>query len=464
MQNPWILISTSLQPTPPAPPDTARVYGLVAPVGSEPAAVTAFATIYTSLTGLTDDGWVAGDAVFDAAEDLFGNSAVATDTAVTRIIVVKRASPVDEVWTYLVNSADDGIHTAEIGGVVAGTFTASTDTVDVIRTGLTDAINLGAFAASHTATDTIAATLSVTGDAPPGVPFTLTGSAPSGTAPTITRTVDAVGLFADLTAAYTLQQWWGLLLPSEENSLALDEARRWVDADTTTRRGFLFAQQVDVGLADSVDTDNLALTWQLAKRARSKVWTHPTPTEYMVAAMIGKVGGAFPGSRAWHYLPLSGSVESTLTPARTAGQLQTLFDRRVGYTARFYGPTSELTIHHGQLPDDHFVAQVHAADWWWFATTVAMDAEMKSNAGADLDEAGLRGLATAVEVATTPMINARVLAASSVSVTFTPIVDIPPGELAIGDYQTTGRITVSGVLTPKLRSLAVRAEFAVVPA
>jgi hypothetical protein len=426
--------------------------------------VTAFATVYTSLTGLADDGWVAGDAVYDAAEDLFANSAVATDTAITRIIVVKRATPTDEVWTYLVNSTEDGIHTAEINGVVAGTFTAAADTADVIRTGLQLAINAGAFSASHTAADTIAATLSVTGDAPPGVPFTLTGSAPAGTAPTITRTVDAIGLFADLDAAYTLQQWWGLLLPSEENSLALDEARRWVDADTTTRRGFLFAQQADVGLADSADLDNLALTWQLAGRGRSKVWTHPTPTEYMVAAMVGKVGGAFPGSRAWHYLPLVGSVENTLTPARTAGQLQTLFDRRVGYTARFYGPTSDLLMVHGQLPEDHFVAQVHASDWWWYATTVAMDAEMKSNAGVDLDEAGLRGLAAAVEVATTPMINAGVLAANSVNITFTPIADVPPGELAIGDYQTTGRITVAGVLTPKLRSLAVRAEFAVVPA
>lgn len=455
--NDWINIDTQLEQVPPAPPDTPRTYAMVAP--AVPADVSAVVNPYSTLTEMEDAGWDTGDVAYNAMAKLLAQTP--TDTAVSSVIVIKRETAVANVWTVDIISTTDGNHTVSIDGVVGATFAASTSTVTEIKDGLVTAFNLGVFGDTVTAASVDAETLSLTADVA-GIPFTTTAAAPGGTAPTVTQTIANVGVYADLAAAYALSPFWGILLPGALD-VENDEARRWAGADTATRRNFVFAESTDVGIYDSADTDNLAVDWLTAQYKRANLLSHPTSTDYRQAAMVGRVGGAFPGKRAWHYIATSGSVETTITANRTSAQTSTMRTRKVSYTERLFGPTSDLLTLGGYTPSSNFIVQVHAEDWWWYTIRATVDAVMKGNAGVNLDAAGLQGVVDTVAQAMIPLVTNNVIA-NDFTVAYTPadLTEVPAGELALGDFKTTGRILASATITPKLRALRVSAEFALV--
>lgn len=451
----WITIDTQLEQVPPAPPDTPRTYAMVAP--AVPAGVSAVATAYSTLSEMEDDGWDTGDVAYNAMAHLLAQDATAT--AVSQIIVIRRETAVANVWTIDIISTTDGNHTISIGGVLGATFAASGSTVTQIKDGLVSAFNAGVFGSTITAASVDAETLSLTADVL-GIPFTPTSAAPGGTAPTLTETVENVGVYDDLTAAFALLPFWGILLPGALD-VEFDEARRWAGADITTRRNFVFAETTTAGIYDSTDTSNIAVDWLTGGYKRVNLLSHPTATEYRAAAMVGRVGGAFPGSRTWHYLATTGSVETTITANRTSSQTSTLQTRMCSYTERFYGPTSDLMTVGGTTPSEHQIYQVHAEDWWWYTIRATVDAEMASNAGVNLDAEGLQGVVDKVAQAMIPLVTNNVIA-DDFTVTFTPLSEIPAGELAVGDFKTSGRILASATITPKLKKIRVSAQFALV--
>jgi hypothetical protein len=450
----WIAINTQLNQVPPDPPDTPRVFAMVAP--AVPAGVTDKVNLYSTLDEMEEDGWDDGDVAYNAMAVLLEQEP--TTVSVSQIVVIKRETPVANVWTVDIISTTDGNHTVSIDGTLAATFAASGSTTTQIKDGLVSAFNLGAFASTHTAASVDADTLSITADVP-GIPFTPTAAAPGGTAPTVTQTVANVGIFDDLEEAYPLSPFWGVLTPGALD-VENDEARRWVQGDIVSRRNFLFAESTDTGIYDSGDTDNLAVDWLAEEYTRVNLLSHPTATDYRQSAMVGRLGGAFPGSRAWHYLATTGSDETTVTANRTLTQTSTLRTRRVSYTERLYGPASDLLTLGGYTPSGHYIVQRHAEDWWWYTIRATIDSVMKGSAGVNLNAEGLQGVVDAVKQAMTPLVTNSVIA-DDYTVAFEPsdLTEVPNGELSIGDFKTTGRILASATITPKLRALRVEAEF-----
>jgi hypothetical protein len=447
---------TSLAPIPPAPPDTPRTFAFVAP--ATPAGVTADATAYSTLAEMEDDGWDTGDVAYNAMAKLIAQTPV--DRAVSAVVVIKRATPVANVWTIDIISTTDGNHTITVDGTLAATFAASGSTTTQIKDGLVSAFNLGAFASTITAVSTDADTLSLTADVA-GIPFTPTSAAPGGTAPVVTQTVANVGIYADLGTAFALLPFWGVYCPGALE-VEYKEAIRWAQADITTRRNFVFQDSTAVALYDSGDTSNIAVEYATAGHTRVNLLSHPTATDYAQAMAIGRLGGGFPGKRAWHYAELTGSLEVTVTPNRTVAQVNTLSSRFTSRSERYFGPSSPLLLlaEDPNIPSEAYIFQRHAEDWWWYTMVLAVDAMMRSNAGVDLIEAGLQGAVDGLSQAMIPLVTEGVIA-DDFTFTFTDLALIPAGEKARGDFKTTGRLLASATVTPKLRSLRVSAQFAV---
>lgn len=450
-----ISIETQLITPPPPPPDTARTWAMVAPT-----APVGFVTKrYSTITELEDDGWTTAFAAYNAMAKLFAQTP--TDTALSAVIMVARAPAVAEVWQIDINSTTDGDHKIFIGGVLAATFTASTNTAEQIKDGLIAAFDAGPFGAAIDADTVDVDSLSLT-DLVGGIPFVPTVEVPGGTIHDVTQTTPAVGVYQDLGAAFALFPFRNVLMPAAVDA-ELDEGRRWVQADTTTRRCFLYAENADAGVYDPLDTDNLAVKWLTAAHPRVNLLSHPNATEYMAAAAAGRLGGSYPGARAWHYLPLAGSLESAVTANRTAADTATMKTRRVSYTERYFGPTSPLNLIAvgPNIPSGVFVFQRWAEDHLWYTARATCDAAMSANAGVNLNDAGLQTLVDTIAADLIPLLNAGVIDADYV-VSYVPLADVPPGELAVGDYKTTGAIKIEATVTPQLRALRVTAFLAVV--
>lgn len=449
----WSVINTSLQRSPAPPPDTARVFAAVAPVSP---AGQPKAKRYSSTTELEDDGWGPGFALYNALATMFAQTPV--DTAVSGVVVIARETALPEVWTVDIVDTTDATISLLVNGVVVTSVIASGNTDIEIRDGLI----LGLIGSGYTGAIVDDDTLTVTSDTP-GVPFVLTSTATAGTPPDVGAgpTTPAIGIYDDLEAAHKLINFWGVLAPAATDA-DLDEARRWCGADSVGRRCHLFGENSDPGVFDVLDTDNLAVQWVTGAYPRASLFSHPLATEYFAAGMIGRVGGGFPGQRAWHKLTVSGLLENVVTPDRSSDGTATARARRVMYSERFFGPESSLQgVSSENIAGGNFIYQRWAVDWWWFTIRAAVEEILTSNEGVDLTDEGLQKVATLVTERSLPLINAGVLAPGP-TVTFVPVADIPPGEAAIGDYKTTGLITYTGVITPKLRALRVEGVFQVV--
>lgn len=449
----WKSVSTKLAKTPAPPTDTARVFAVVAPLApvGQPKAKR-----YSTVGELEDDGWGTGFAGYNAMATIFAQTPFAA--AVSGVVMISRETAVAEAWTVDIVSAVDGTYTLLAGGVVIATVIAAGNTLEEIK----DAFILDLAGSGYTGATVDVDTLTVAND-DPGVPFVLTSAVVgAGTAPDVGTgpTTPAVGVYDDLDEAYKLIPYWGVLMPGAAD-YDLDEARRWRNADTTTRRSYILAQNSDPGVFDVLDTDNLAVQWQTISATGVTLWSHPNPVEYFVAAMVGVLGGTFPGARAWHRVVVSGIAESAVTSSRTSDETATAKDRNIAWSERFAGPTSPLEgVSSQNMPAGNFIFQQWAADWWWYTINATVDRLQRAPAGIDMTDIDLQRVASVIKTDSAPLVNAGVLA--DVSTSFVLIEDVPEGEVAIGDYKTTGKITYSGTITPKLRALAVEGDFEVV--
>ena len=453
--NDSIVVETQLVTPPPPPPDTARTWAVVA--AASPAGYST--KRYSTIGEMNDDGWTNAQSAYVAMAKLFAQTP--TDTALGGIIVIKRATAVAEIWAIDINSTTDGNHTISIGGVLAATFAASANTATEIKDGLIAAFDAGPFGSAIDAASIDADSLSLTG-LEAGIPFLPTVAVPGGTIHDVTQTQASVGVYQDLDAAHALFKFRNVLMPAASDP-ELDEGDRWTGADRTTRRCFLFAENNDAGVYDSGDTDNLAVKWLTASRERVNLLSHPNATEHMAFAVAGRIGAAYPGSRAAHYLPLAGSLESAITANRTSDQTATMKARRMSWTERYDGPTSKLLLISvgPNVPSGVFVFQRWAEDQLWYIARALCDSAMSANPGVNLDDAGLRTLVDTISPALLEMVTEGVLAADY-TVSYVPLDQVPAGELAIGDYKTTGAIVINATVTPKLRALRVTAYLAVV--
>ena len=448
----WIVVDTTTDAPPPPPPDTPRTFAMVAE--AVPAAFTEQFRRYSSIGQLDDDGWTGAETAYLAIAKLFAQRP--TVTATSAIVMIRQTLTAEE-WTIDVTGTTDGDFKLFDGAVEIATFTASTSTATDIRDGL-----IASAIAGYTGAIVDADTLTITRDFA-GIPILLTQTSPStnteldvGAGPTI----PSAGIYGALDATWPTAPFWGVMAPGASD-LVNNEARRWVQADTTSRRTFFFGESADAGIFDPGDTDNLAVTWLAAKYTRVNLMQHVNLTDYIQASVIGRLGGSFPGSRTFHILPLSGTVTSAGISPRTVTATTALKTRLTSYTERWYGPEQDLLVLNGRMPDGQFIFQRWAEDWAWYVLRITVTEALKANAGVNLDAAGLQGVVDLCYTALAPLVTNDVIAPDYV-ITHVPLAYVPPGELAIGDFKTTGAILASITITPKLAALRVSVSISLV--
>lgn len=469
----FTLVTTALEAPAPAPENYIAIPGIPS---SAAAALPAFAGLsakeYQTIGAMTDDGFSPTGFEVLSATNLITQS---TPTPVTRWVVISLLTFVAQVEEFTVNASADGTYelflapAVGLSPVLAATFAAVANTVTEIKDGLLASFAVGAFSTTHTGASVDADSGSITANTA-GAAFVLTGSGPGGTGDiTVLNTTPNTGMFESFTPAFQTAKFWDVLPEPGLDDGILLEASRWAEDSKikgTDRRNIAHLQSSEAGIPDVGDLDNLALTLQLLIRTRTFLVYHVSDSDYMTASTFGLYGGQQPGSRAWHQRQIVAGTTLTTTIGPTVFTVevnQVLVDRNVAWIEREGPSASDPVVHDwGQGSGGFFVEQKQAEDFWWLEVVAAMDAIQKSVAGWTLDETGIQTLADGVNLVNIKLagFTPPVLDLANTTVVPTPLADIPPAELAVGDYQTTGGINVAAQLIPRGRSLAVDAVFA----
>jgi hypothetical protein len=438
------------------------------PVDNGDAPFAEAAKTYSSTAAMLADGFLAtSDAVLAVAQ-VFGQGAF-TPTVPTRVAIVKRAVPVAQVEEFTVLNDDDGPWTLSIsyvGGsaVTAATFAASGDTVTAIKDGLLASFVGGAFAPTQTAVTSGVDSGTVTA-VTAGAPFILTATGPNGAADVLVANVTPnAGLYEDLDAGFKAAPFWCVIPDPAQTQSEMIEVSRWAEASAeplSTRRNICMVATDDADILTATEP-NFAATLAGMNRTRTFVLYHVNLTDKMTAAWFGRYGApTTPGERAFHFGLLSGTTETTAINYVHA-QGVNLKASRCSWVERD-GPasTSPLRVFWGQGSGGFFAVQKQAEDYWWLRTIAAMVAVLESVAGVNLDDEGVAKMVSAIDVVNTELGTSTppVIDLAQTSVTPVPLEDVPPDELQVGDYQTTGGINVATKLIPKGRSVRVSAVF-----
>jgi hypothetical protein len=183
-----ITVSTTVTPTPPAPPTRQNV---VCFVGVHTVIEDTVAA-YTSLDDMEDDGWDDSDPLYNMVAAALDQEAVGD--RITKWFIGKRETPVAAVWTFNVVGTTDGVMNILEGDTVIATFTASSDTDEEIKTELVASVVAG-YTGATVDTNTFTITK---GEA--GVPMALTIGGAQAANLNGSQTTAAVGIYDDLGA------------------------------------------------------------------------------------------------------------------------------------------------------------------------------------------------------------------------------------------------------------------------
>lgn len=473
----WNQVITGLESPSAAPEDFIKIPGIPSSTAS---GLAAFAGInakqYATIDQMVDDGFSESSFEVLSATNLL-NQDTPQGEEVTRWVVIALGTFVAQVDEFTVTVDDDGTYelflapTIGLSPTLAATFVAVASTVTLIKDGLRSSFAGGAFAADFTEADVDADSGSITANTA-GQAFVLTGTGPNGTADiTIAPLTPNIGPGDSLDVAFGEEKFWAVLPePGIADGLWYEYSRWAEDGQTPTspRRNVVFVQTSESGIIDPLDTDNLALTFQTLKRKRTFGVYHVSDSDYMSAAVFGLYGGQLAGRRAFHLREIIGTTSTAIGPdvfTLAVGQL--LKDRNFGWVSRPEGTTTldPARFQWGQGSGGFFAEQVQAEDYWWFRVGIKMLQIQESEEGWTMDGPGTEKLVAGVkevndELATT---NPPVIDITLTTVTKVPISEIPPDQLAVGDYQTSGGVLSNATLIPRGRSLKVTGIFPTAP-
>jgi hypothetical protein len=454
-------VTTTLVSAGPPPENWIEVAAIPVDEGDVPDDFTEDAKAYESVASMLADGWVAADAAVVAATNYFGQGEYNDGQIPTRVVVVKRATPVAQVDEFEVLSAVDGTYKlfiATIGGsaVEAASFAAVASTTTLIKDGLISSFNAGVFAPTQTAASTGAATGTITSDVL-GAPFILTGTAAD--AFDIDTTTPNVGIYEDLDAGWRVEPFWMVLPDPTENEGTLIEASRWAEGGEsfpTRRRNVIILPTTDADILDSTEP-NFADTMILLGRNCSFVLYHPNTGDKMGASFAGRYIKIFPGSKPWHYGYVKGTTETT-TINYEYDEGENMKDARCSWIERDgEASTDFIYVFGGVGSGGYTLEQKMTEHYWWLKCTATM--KKLQQAGVDLTDDGLAQIKSSISLTTAELGSS--VDQSSLVITPVPLEDVPAAELAVGDYMTSGGVSISITIPPKLRGIALNAKFTV---
>lgn len=301
---------------------------------------------YTSLAGMTADGFLTTDPEYIAAGVLLSQK-----KRPARFLVGRRATPVAQVARIDVGATADGTYSIPINGDTAS-FVASGNTATQIRDGLISAVNaLTGAGAVVTAAISDTDSLTLTADVA-GVPFTV-GTLSAGL--TAVATTANVGVESDLTAIEAADASWyatvmaanGSAPASGRTEAVILRAAAWHEANNDPQRHLLIAQSNDPDAPDtaydSVTPNDVAETLRSLGYVRTLYIWHDDDAEYVDAAVAGRMLPEDPGTETWAWKNLVGVTPAALTATERENLIGPVREGAGGKHANIYYALTDST-------------------------------------------------------------------------------------------------------------------------
>jgi hypothetical protein len=326
--------------------------------------------LYTSLQGMTDDGFLTTDAEYLAAQALLAQSAI-SGRQVEDFIVARRLTPVAQVETLSVTAYDAAsTYNVTIGGPgfadVTVNVPANTD-ADTTEADIATAIN-GSAAGPFVTADASGADLTLT-SARAGVPFTVSVSVTGG-AGTIssTNTTPNVGLPEDLARVVAAGAEFYCCLTTDRDAGDIEALSAAIESHTPNK--IFIAQSSDTAIDDaaynpaSIHTD-IASELKGNLRNRTALIYHEAGTEYADAAWAGRMLPFNPGTATWALKQLSGVTATSMTDSEYAIVTGTRTAPTSGKNANVYVPHgSQVSVtQRGMMASGRFIDVQIVADY-----------------------------------------------------------------------------------------------------
>lgn len=306
---------------------------------------------YTSLSGMTSDGFVTTDPFYKAAAALQAQNPAVPRWAIGRCALAP---------TQVMHLTPAAVHEAEYGVTilsdteVAERFEYTADaatTVQEIVEGLVAAIGSSVTDVTATEDDT---KVILTGSA--GKWFGVevdddTGNANGMGQWTVKDASTDPGIATDLAAILTENnEWYGLILTHQSEAAVL-AAAAWVESN----KKLLIASTQDSDAKSSATTDLLS-DLETAAYARTAAMYHQKSHQFPAAALMGKVFPFEPGGWTGHMKTLAGIDASILT----ATEITNLNNK----TANFYVTRGGVNVlYHARSASGEFIDTTQFVDW-----------------------------------------------------------------------------------------------------
>lgn len=297
-------------------------------------------------TVLTTLGFTESDDIWGAVSDLFSQQ-----NTVSFALVARRATPVAQVYTYVVTSSDDGEYSITLDGQTAS-FTASGNTIEEIRDGLSAALamlaNASDFAFADVSTDSITATAAAA-----GLPFTTSVTGPATGDLTQTEDTPNTGISGDIANLRGQRDdWYAMVDVGHADSDILAGART-----IETLEKFFMAQSSDSDVPNSA-TDDVVSVLQAESLVRTAVVYSSNIDQWVDSAWLGELLPTDPGSNNWAFQTLASVTGETVTTTEE----QNLLAKNACWLERFEA-LDVSTTREGITPGGQYIDVIRGRDW-----------------------------------------------------------------------------------------------------
>lgn len=260
---------------------------------------------YSSLAAMVTAGFSATDPAYRAVAAI-----LAQNPHATTIKVAKLGTVPTEKHRITVNTAtEDVTYTVKLNTTEFSHTATTGQTAAQIAGAIEDLITAGSEPVS--ATDNVDGTFDLAEDTP-GAYYAVEiydDSGVPGGLMSIDDTTTGYDLATDLAAiALEDDDWYVLVLGGPKPAAAITAAATYCE----TNDKLFLAASADSDIFGSGSSD-IASAMKTASRARTSMWFHHAPAEFMDAALVGKMCAKDAGSATWVYKNLSGITASVLS-------------------------------------------------------------------------------------------------------------------------------------------------------